>query len=117
MPYQFIHNLYLPLSLPLLSSPLPSYFSFSLISLPSTLSPSLFLRLALPFSFSFPLSLFLPLSLPPSLFLSLPLPTSTFSRDSEGRPQPGCDEGICQNIILNLPDGFVKCVLCLMYRM
>ena len=118
---------------PFLSSPLPLFTtthpSFPLPSLPRPLSvssPFLFPS-SLFLSSPFPSSLFsfsLPSRLPYFPFLSLlvlpifpfsPFSSSLLFRDSEGRPQPGCNEGVCQNIILNLPDGRVKCVLLLFH--
>ena len=88
--------------------------SIPFISLPPLILPFLYL----PF-LALSLSL-LPTRPPYFPFLSLlvlpifpfsPFSSSLFVRDSQGRPQPGCNEGVCQNIILNLPDGRVKCVL------
>jgi amino acid permease len=34
--------------------------------------------------------------------------TAEIVSDSYGKPQPGCEERVCQNIVLNLSDGLVK---------
>jgi hypothetical protein len=78
-------------------SPLQSITATHHPSIPPSIHLSLSPYLSLPFSLS--------LSLPPFLSLYLYL---YLCRDSEGNIVQGCEEVVCQNIVLNLPPGRVR---------